>query len=44
LGYGSAFVGLEHIGVIRRWHPFVRGAIYVMLMGLGVAALMWPMP
>jgi hypothetical protein len=37
VGFGVVFVGLAHAGVIRRWHPAVRVAIYLVLIGLAVA-------
>jgi hypothetical protein len=41
IGFGTALVGLAHAGVIRRWHPAVRAAIYVVLLSFGVAWMLW---
>jgi hypothetical protein len=39
LGFGACIVALAHAGVIRRWHPAVRVAVYVVTIGLGFVGL-----
>ncbi len=41
LGLGAVWVGLAHAGVIRRWHPAVRGVSYLLLIGAGLACARW---
>jgi tRNA A-37 threonylcarbamoyl transferase component Bud32 len=38
LGLGAALVGLAHVGVIRCWHPAIRGAAYVALVCFMIAS------
>jgi hypothetical protein len=39
LALPSSWVGLAHVGVIRRWHPGLRVAIYLALSAVG--AVFW---
>jgi hypothetical protein len=41
IGLGGAFVALAHAGVICRWHPAVRAAVYLVFVGLGIAWAIW---
>jgi len=41
IGFGGVLVALAHVGVIRRWHPLIRGVVYVALVGAGVAWGIW---
>jgi hypothetical protein len=37
-GLGAVWVSLAHAGMIRRWRPAKRGAAYLAVVGLGIAA------
>ena len=37
----TAVVALAHVGVIRRWHPAIRVAVYGVTFGLGAAGTYW---
>jgi hypothetical protein len=41
LGTGACLVALAHVGVVRRWHPAVRIAVYIVTSGLGFACTSW---
>ncbi len=41
VGIGAGLVGLAHAGVIRRWHPAARGAVFLLSIGLAVAWAIW---
>jgi len=41
VGLGAGLVTLAHVGVIRCWHPAARCAVYLALVGLGAAWVVW---
>jgi len=40
-GCGAGLVTVAHVGVLRRWHFVMRSTLYLAIIGLGVACLLW---